>query len=331
MELREALKNWKIDGGIFKKLDSLDVPWKLEVEPEKLDRLYMLRSGRKSVGLLVEDLLDDSSEETLSDSDKTLIANLLFAEYNLNWKKLYATLKFEYNPIWNKNETITETVEREVEMNGTNQESSSNQSTSSGTGSKSTEDNLTIDTEKSVNGSDTGTDTVVVDGSVSGTQTGTEETSSSSSGSQSVDGYDNVFGFNSTTAVRNTSNTQTNTDQNSNTSTRTPNLASSTDTDQTTTETRDLSSSSTETNSGTNEREISESSTTSGSSTSSGSKNGSDHQKTDDNMTSVRLEQGNIGLTSTQKLINEERSLWDFNFFERIFKDIDEKLVLKIY
>ena len=40
---------------------------------------------------------------------------------------------------------------------------------------------------------------------------------------------------------------------------------------------------------------------------------------------------GNVGTTTPQRLISEERDLWLWQFFERVFKDIDEVLALKIY
>ena len=40
---------------------------------------------------------------------------------------------------------------------------------------------------------------------------------------------------------------------------------------------------------------------------------------------------GNIGVTTSQQMIESERQLWLWNFFESVFSDIDEILVLKIY
>lgn len=37
---------------------------------------------------------------------------------------------------------------------------------------------------------------------------------------------------------------------------------------------------------------------------------------------------GNIGVTTNQKLIQEERNLWLWNFFNQVFKDIDNELTL---
>lgn len=40
---------------------------------------------------------------------------------------------------------------------------------------------------------------------------------------------------------------------------------------------------------------------------------------------------GNIGVTTNQKLISEERNLWVWNFFNQVFKDIDLEITLAIF
>ena len=40
---------------------------------------------------------------------------------------------------------------------------------------------------------------------------------------------------------------------------------------------------------------------------------------------------GNIGVTTSQQMIESERQLWLWNIFESVFSDIDKILVLKIY
>ena len=40
---------------------------------------------------------------------------------------------------------------------------------------------------------------------------------------------------------------------------------------------------------------------------------------------------GNIGVTTSQQMIESERNLWMWNFYEQIFKDVDSVLTLKIY
>lgn len=40
---------------------------------------------------------------------------------------------------------------------------------------------------------------------------------------------------------------------------------------------------------------------------------------------------GNIGVTTTQKLLQEERDLWIWNYFNEIFKDLDKELALAFH
>lgn len=40
---------------------------------------------------------------------------------------------------------------------------------------------------------------------------------------------------------------------------------------------------------------------------------------------------GNVGVTTSQQMIQSERDLWSFNFFYGVFKDIDSVLAIKVY
>lgn len=40
---------------------------------------------------------------------------------------------------------------------------------------------------------------------------------------------------------------------------------------------------------------------------------------------------GNIGVTTTQKLLQEERNLWLWNFFDEVFNDLDKELALEFH
>lgn len=46
--------------------------------------------------------------------------------------------------------------------------------------------------------------------------------------------------------------------------------------------------------------------------------------------TEVTHKIGNIGVTTNQKLVQEERNLWLWNFFDQVFKDVDSELTLAI-
>ena len=40
---------------------------------------------------------------------------------------------------------------------------------------------------------------------------------------------------------------------------------------------------------------------------------------------------GNIGVTTSQQMIESERKLWDYNIFKTIYEDVDSILTLSIY
>lgn len=58
-----------------------------------------------------------------------------------------------------------------------------------------------------------------------------------------------------------------------------------------------------------------------------GGKNASGTEK--ETITTHRV--GNIGITTNQQLIREERELWVWNYFESVFRDIDKELTLFVY
>lgn len=47
--------------------------------------------------------------------------------------------------------------------------------------------------------------------------------------------------------------------------------------------------------------------------------------------TRTRTRKGNIGTNTFQNLLQQERNLWMYNFFEQIFKDVDSVLTIPIY
>lgn len=82
----------------------------------------------------------------------------------------------------------------------------------------------------------------------------------------------------------------------------------------------------------------SNSSTTNRTSSSSDTSTTSDNNNTNKSTTDMtHTEQrtltkgGNLGVTSTQSMIVQERDLWLWNYFEQIFSDIDKTLTLLIY
>ena len=152
-----------------------------------------------------------------------------------------------------------------------------------------------------------GTDTHVYTGTDTFTHTGTDATAHTGtigvSGSNGVD--TGLYGFNSTESVpSNTSDTtSSNTQTNNNTDTETKNL--------TDTETQNLTDADT--------KNLTE------------TINSNDSTATNDDIMRSLTRKGNIGVTTTQQMLESEIELWNWNYYNMVMQDIDSILCLDIY
>ena len=199
------------------------------------------------------------------------------------WQKLYASTMFVYNPIWNKDGTITETRTKEYtgEKSGTveSEKEYADEKSASVASSK----------ESEASKEDMTTDTRLAGGNLDST---TEN---------------KTAGFNSNDYVK--KDTQI--------------------VDQTWDETDTHTIRHIITDTGSETGSTTESGTTSssesGSTTESGSTSGTESEEY------VRTEQGNIGLTSTQQLIKEEREVAQFEIDDFIIKDFKKQFCILVY
>jgi len=100
--LREAFIDWKIGYGIFDALEKLgvDMPWKDKADSITLDIEYFgNRSGGKFVAPVIMNLLGDEVE--LTESDRILLARIIWTKFGEPWKHLWDTNVVAYNPIHN--------------------------------------------------------------------------------------------------------------------------------------------------------------------------------------------------------------------------------------
>ena len=133
--------------------------------------------------------------------------------------------------------------------------------------------------------------------------TGSDTDTTTSTISNDSETNNSVYGFNSSSAVDSDK--------------------SATDTD--TTENRTITYTKNTTDTESKESEYSDSST--GSNTHTGSNSGSG-----ENATTRELNRsGNIGVTTTQQMIESERGVWTWSYFDVVFADIDEFIALSIY
>lgn len=210
-------------------------------------------------------LLDTAELEVLypdADIFKTAIKYWSAAEVQ-NWNKLYDTTVLKYNPIWNKDGTVTETEKHVKNNNYTDVTDGTIADHSSTNGSQNTE------------------------------TSGNENTNTTNNTNEK----DYVFGFNSEDAAQSgqtvTDDTgHTNTDRSENTQSN-----SSANTDATTTN----------------------------------NTNFKHDEKENIDREYTRTEQGNIGITTTQQMINEEREVDKFNLMDYIIDRFKQRFCLLVY
>ncbi len=112
--LRDAFADWKIGNGIFDALEALGVelPWADDVESIILDIEYFgNRSGGKFVSPVIMNMLGE--EDELLDSDREMLARIIWAKFKEPWTHLWATNVIAYNPIHNYNMTETRILDRD--------------------------------------------------------------------------------------------------------------------------------------------------------------------------------------------------------------------------
>lgn len=216
--------------------------------------------------VFVNKLLLDTAELEILYPDanifKTAIKYWSAAEVQ-NWNKLYDTTVLKYNPIWNKDGTVTE-IEKHVKNNNYTDVT----------------DGKIADHSSTIGNQNTET-------------SGNENTSTTNNTNEK----DYVFGFNSESAAQSG---ETVTDDTGNTNTgRSENTQSnsSANTDATTTN----------------------------------NTNFKHDEKENIDREYTRTEQGNIGITTTQQMINEEREVDKFNLMDYIIDRFKQRFCLLVY
>ena len=264
--LNDVFPDWYSGGGIFCYLHELDVPWKTEDPAIPASQMLDLeyhgnKSGEKWVAPLVSKLLELLENGDFEEDIPETLALLLVRINGENWRKQWASLEFEYNPIENYSMVEQMTNDQTVDAYGK---------------TRTRTDNL------------------------SHTKTGTETDAPNTTETQTPNLTNTrnaeTHGFNSVQAVPTDADTQRATG--TNTMTRTGQ-------EQRTYNTTDADTGTQTENDG-----------------------GQDTHTRNYRLT----RSGNIGVTTSQQMIESERALWVWNFFyDVVFPDIDRVLTLQIY
>lgn len=290
-----------LTNSIFTDLQSLDVPWKENNIETELDIAYMgNQSGQKYISPLLEQFVEDGE---ISSANRATIASVLMALYGENWTKLYATLSFEYNPIENYSMVETHTGTDTNTQTPRNWEKTIER-TPDTTVTETQTPTQWNETESYTNYHETTTET----------PTNWKKTVTSLTADNAGQNQSSVVPFNGDTPI----------------------LASQVDTNakskseeaQTGTFEHDTTKSGSVSRgqSGTYETETVES----GTDTTTETQEGTYESETEYDTMLTRS--GNIGVTTSQQMIESERQLWLWNFFYKVvFPDVDKVLTLAIY
>ncbi len=265
----DVYSNYPTDGGVFSPMSN--APWTDTMSGTNLDILYLDgHSGERYCSNFINHRLNDS--DVLSSDNRTLIANILWAMFGIQWTRLWATMKpVDYEPLTNYK--MQETVE------GTESSTRTPDLTKGDTGTVQT----TGQDKRTPNLTRNGTGTVNDNGSATNTN------------------QNGIWGFNSSTSVPSDMSDGTATNENTTTRDLTETETGTDTTDRTNTDTynRSYTETGTDTTAGTSSRKLTRT--------------------------------GNIGTNTFQNLLQQERNIWMYDFFEQVFKDVDSVLTIPIY
>lgn len=265
----DVYSNYPTDGGVFSPMSN--APWADTMSGTNLDILYLDgHSGERYCSNFINHRLNDS--DVLSSDNRTLIANILWAMFGIQWTRLWSTMKpAEYDPLTN--------YQMQETMEGTENSTRTPDLTKGDTGTVQT----TGQDKRTPNLTRNGTGTVNDNGSATNTN------------------QNGIWGFNSSTSVPSDMSDGTATNENTTTRDLTETETGTDTTDHTNTDTynRSYTETGTDTTAGTSSRKLTRT--------------------------------GNIGTNTFQNLLQQERNIWMYDFFEQVFKDVDSVLTIPIY
>ena len=294
------------ENGIFHYLasDVDNLPWATDINSDQLDYEYYLNwSGQKLISPMLISTIGETPTVQKSRYHKAAVT--LGALYLQKWQKEWETMQFEYDPIENYRMVETMTDDETVtEYGKTNTRTDNLTKTTSGT-----------DTE-TPNVTKTRTDNL--SHTKRGTDTDTKNLTDTTTPNLTTVTDDDIYGFNSSSASNANKRTEHATGTNSETHTGTDeHTYNITDAD---------TGTQTEQTTGTDTTQHSGSETNTGTQTD--AQSGSDTQTRNYELT----RSGNIGVTTSQQMIESERQLWKWDYFyDIVFPDIDHVLTLSVY
>ena len=346
-KLNDVFPHWLSGDGIFGTLQGLDVPWKNDNVALSLDVTYHgNRSGGKNISPLVSTLADGG---TLSADDKLMLATALVSICGNKWSKEYATLSFTYDPI--SNYDMTEIMSDDVtETTYGKTTTRTNNLSHTKTGTETEQPNVTETTTNNLTHGKTGTETERPDitetttneleHSKSGTETGTPNTTETTTPNVTRQTTAGIAGLNSsgyenanqTTETTNGNSIVVKTGSDTMTYDLTETDGGTVEKETTGTNTKTYNTSDTDTGTSAKATTGTDTHTYNTTDSDTGTQTDADtgSDSTEHSYTLTRT--GNIGVTTSQQMIQSERDLWMWDYFENVvFPDVDRILTLSIY
>ena len=334
--------------GIFNAMNTIEtLPF--PVSPLIMDIEYFGNvSGNKIVSPLIDRFV---TNDEISPSQITTLSNIIISMYYERWEKLYSTFELEYNPIENYNMEEVMTDDETVHEYGKTTQRTDNL-THAKTGTETETDNLqeqrtdnlssqrTDNLSKSVNRDTTETDNLQeqrtdnlssqrtdnLSKSVDRDVTETHNTTDTETPNLTNNTNNKIFGFNSNVGADSDSQIMTSTGTTTNAKTGT--VETETDETETNTGTQTTLNTGTQANTKTGTVQMTHNTTDKDTGTQNTATGGTDT----DTRNYTLHRSGNIGVTTSQQMIQAERDLWLWNFFHTVvFPDVDKVLTIPIY
>ena len=304
--------------GIFNAMNTIEtLPF--PVSPLIMDIEYFGNvSGNKIVSPLIDRFV---TNDEISPSQITTLSNIIISMYYERWEKLYSTFELEYNPIENYNMEETMTDDETVHEYGKTTQRTDNL-THAKTGTETETDNLQEQRTDNLSSQRTDNLSKSVDRDV----TETHNTTDTETPNLTNNTNNKIFGFNSNVGADSDSQIMTSTGTTTNAKTGT--VETETDETETNTGTQTTLNTGTQANTKTGTVQMTHNTTDKDTGTQNTATGGTDT----DTRNYTLHRSGNIGVTTSQQMIQAERDLWLWNFFHTVvFPDVDKVLTIPIY
>jgi len=304
--------------GIFVAMDAIQsLPF--DVSPVIMDIEYFGNvSGDKIVSPLIDRVV---TGDEISATEIQKLSNIIISMYYERWQKLFNTMSLEYNPIQNYDMVEQMTNDETVHEYGKTVQRTDNL-THAKTGTETETDNL--QEQRTDNLQEQRTDNLSK--SINKSVTETHNTTETETPNLTNNTNNKIFGFNS--EVGSDSDSQIMTSTGTTTNAKTGTVGTETDETETNTGTQTTNNTGTQANTKTGTVQMSHDVTDRDTGTQNTETGGTD---TDTRNYTLRRS-GNIGVTTSQQMIQAERDLWLWDFFHTVvFPDVDKILTIPIY